>query len=320
MRTSFKEELMNYARKKPLKNGNLPDFLIVGAQKSGTTWLWKQLRQHDEVRVPPRKEIHFFDKHMLAHDLSWYAEQVADKAGMQRLIGEKTPCYAHLDETTIGFIKKCMPDVKIILILREPASRSWSQARMEIGRYNKREVTNKDKWKLLLNLGSRRNKIRSDYRSILERWRKFFTEEKFLVLFYEQLRSEPGAFYQKICDFLNVEFSGLSEVAEKREWESSPFECPKELDSHLRKKLAPIRDYVIREYPEASLWWKELPNNNCSWFASLKFFILMDVVTAPFNAMHSVYSKMKKKHRIRRMRQLEKMVLPKEEANKFISI
>ena len=44
-----------------LKSGRLPDFLCIGAQKSGTTWLYHNLKQHPQVWLPPVKELHYFD-------------------------------------------------------------------------------------------------------------------------------------------------------------------------------------------------------------------------------------------------------------------
>lgn len=45
-----------------MRNGNGPDFLGIGAQKAGTTWLWENLRQHPEIWTPPVKELHYFDR------------------------------------------------------------------------------------------------------------------------------------------------------------------------------------------------------------------------------------------------------------------
>lgn len=154
-----------------MERHRLPDFLIIGGQKCGTTWIWKRLRNHSEVRVPPRKEIHFFDKRIMNHDLEWYANEVKDKVNLNRIIGEKTPCYGHLDRRTIEFVKLVLPKAKIILVLRDPVKRVWSQARMEVGGYNTRHATKKHLLRLMFNVGTSRNFKRGDYQSILENWR-----------------------------------------------------------------------------------------------------------------------------------------------------
>ena len=67
-----------------------PDFIIIGAQKSGTTWLVDMLRDHEGVFIP-RDEVHFFNGHF-DKGIDWYASHF-NEASKNQCIGEKTPDY-----------------------------------------------------------------------------------------------------------------------------------------------------------------------------------------------------------------------------------
>ncbi|MGH7629885.1 MAG: sulfotransferase family protein, partial [Gemmatimonadales bacterium] len=111
----------------------LPNFLIIiGAQKAGTTWLAYQLRQHPDVFMPSR-EVHFFDSAgNFEKGLAWYEGHFEDARG-KRVIGEKTPEYCwvggrgpgHLPEVHRN-IHAALPEVRLIMILRNPVDRAVS--------------------------------------------------------------------------------------------------------------------------------------------------------------------------------------------------
>ncbi|MEO8201894.1 MAG: sulfotransferase domain-containing protein [Gemmatimonadota bacterium] len=110
----------------------LPDFLIIGAQKSGTTWLADQLARHPLVYMAPR-EIHFFDKeHNWNRGQPWYETHFAEAEG--RLIGEKTPDYlwtgvegaeGHMPDAH-RHLYATVPNARLIVVLRNPVDRAIS--------------------------------------------------------------------------------------------------------------------------------------------------------------------------------------------------
>ena len=111
----------------------LPNFLIIGAQKSGTTWLASMLRQHEDVYMPDR-ELHFFDKDFnFSKGLGWYKSHFSEAAG-ERAVGEKTPDYlwangiggeGHLKNIHQNIFES-LPNVKLIIALRNPSQRAVS--------------------------------------------------------------------------------------------------------------------------------------------------------------------------------------------------
>ena len=113
--------------------GKLPDFIIVGAQKCGTTTIIKSLEKHPDIAITnytyPGKaygEIHFFNKsHMFLNGINWY-KSLFDR---NKISGEKTPCYMTRQETMYR-ISQNLPKVKIIVCLRDPIKRIISHLNM----------------------------------------------------------------------------------------------------------------------------------------------------------------------------------------------
>jgi len=114
----------------------LPDFLIVGAMKAGTSSLHAHLCPHPQAIVWPRKEVHFFDKDY-ARGPYWYRRhfprrsEVAQREralGKPVAVGEATPCYL-FDPLAAARIAALMPAAKLIVLLRDPVARAYSHYR-----------------------------------------------------------------------------------------------------------------------------------------------------------------------------------------------
>ncbi|MEX0719992.1 MAG: sulfotransferase domain-containing protein [Balneolaceae bacterium] len=106
----------------------LPDFIIVGTMKSGTSTLGHYLRQHKNIFMP-KDEVYFFDatggyKDRWEKGIDWYREQFKD-ADENQIVGEKTPTYCYLVEVPER-IYELLPEVKLIWIFRKPFDRAYS--------------------------------------------------------------------------------------------------------------------------------------------------------------------------------------------------
>src|SRR5687768_5412221 len=105
------------------------NFLVMGAQKSGTTALAYFLMQHPEIYMPPDKEVHFFDNDRLfrgrsAVDYRAYHNALNVPPGA-RMVGEATPIYMYWKPAPKR-IKQYNPVTKMIFILRNPIDRAYS--------------------------------------------------------------------------------------------------------------------------------------------------------------------------------------------------
>lgn len=102
----------------------LPDFVVIGARKSGTTWLDGLLRQHPLVHLPATtKELFFFDRYW-DRGLGWYSDQFGTPAAGS-IVGEVTPTYLH-DPQAPDRLHRTLPDVRLAVVLRDPVDRAWS--------------------------------------------------------------------------------------------------------------------------------------------------------------------------------------------------
>ena len=108
----------------------LPNFLIIGAGKSGTTSLFDILKQHPQVYGPKKKELRFFsyDKHY-AKGPQFYEDSYFKKAGGYAIRTEASPAYLNWSEKSAPRIKEVYGDrpIKLLAIFRDPVKRAYSQ-------------------------------------------------------------------------------------------------------------------------------------------------------------------------------------------------
>lgn len=114
------------------------DFLVIGAQKCGTTWISHLLAQHPEIHIPRRKELHYFNhRGHLAKGLDWYRAQFTPHPG-ERFTAEATPNY-FWNHTLPGDrhgivqcseiapqVRAINPEARLVLALRDPVERAVS--------------------------------------------------------------------------------------------------------------------------------------------------------------------------------------------------
>jgi hypothetical protein len=208
----------------------IPNFVIIGAQKAGTTAAVRNLSLHPEISVFSgtteygQKEIEFFNQHW-EMGISWYASQFERSA---TIVGEKTAellhrkiCHERMFQTNADF--------KLVVLLRSPVERAYSQWKMaalhkgdEIDGFEamvEREVA-------ILDDSSYKERFYSCSRAGMSCWREgyllkgmyaeqlqslysWFSKKQVLIVISEQIRCNPANAYAKICEFLGVrQFDG----------------------------------------------------------------------------------------------------------------
>lgn len=179
----------------------LPDFLGIGAQKAGSTWIYKNLRQHPELFLPEEKELHYFDKnfHKKLESYSRFFE-----TSNQKIKGEITPAYSLLSSRRIRFIKRIMPRLKIFFVMRNPIDRIWSQTIMKLVGQQKRNFSEIDEAEFIRHFNRQKVQKRSRYSRILDNWLSVFPPNQMKVLFFENISSRPKRFLEEIFEFLDV--------------------------------------------------------------------------------------------------------------------
>lgn len=178
------------------------DFLGIGAQKAGTTWLYEKLALHPNVLFPAHKEIHFWDRDR-ARGVKWYhALFEAPDDGIRR--GEITPAYATLPAVTIAEIAALTPAVRIFYVLRNPIDRAWSSALMALRKAHMTLDEASDQW-FIDHFRSAGSLSRGDYEACLRCWRSVFASDQILVLRYETLRDEPLKLLARCAVHLDID-------------------------------------------------------------------------------------------------------------------
>lgn len=215
-----------------MAENNLPDFLGIGAQKSGTSWIYNQLKYHPEICVSRVKELRFF---LGGKSLCWYEQQFSHcQSG--KLKGEITPEYMVL-ENSVEQIYNLLPNVKLFCILRNPTQRAFSQWKMakRLGNVPKNlsfiEVFQENLQFL---------KERGHYAEQIQKLARFFPHgEKLLVLLYDELEVSPASLLCKLLKFLEVDFEWRSPklddiIGKSRDEMKIPAEAEKKLIEYYR--------------------------------------------------------------------------------------
>ncbi|MCF6151587.1 MAG: sulfotransferase [Candidatus Kuenenia stuttgartiensis] len=205
------------------KEINLPDFLIVGAAKSGTTSLYHYLKQHPQIFMPENKEPWFFsfaeatkkdeeifNRKNIITDFNEYLNLFND-AKVSQIFGEASTCYLYIYKNTIENIKKYYSnwkELKIIIVLRNPTDRAFSHYLSDITIGHGINLSFKEvieKWKLkqlsrfynYIDYGFYFNQIKS--------YKDNFNKVK--IYLFEDLETNPSLMVCDLFDFLNVDDS-----------------------------------------------------------------------------------------------------------------
>ena len=193
------------------------DFIGIGAQKAGTTWIYSQLSKHSAVAFPRGKETHYWNS---------FGEKSADewvqllkplsqsRSDQQRMItGEITPAYALLSIEQIAAIRRRCPEIRIFMSLRNPVERAWSAALMGLARAEMRYEEASDQW-FIDHFHSAASLARGDYLTSLKRWWSLFPREQLLIIFYDDILCNPCYILSSLATHFGIdaeEFSVLTQ-------------------------------------------------------------------------------------------------------------
>jgi hypothetical protein len=212
----------------------LPNFLIIGAQKAGTTALFAYLRWHPEITGPSWKEVSFFDRRF-GDERSYRAsfparprQWLRRRRGVRPLVGEASPSYI-FHPLAPRRVADMIPRVRLIALLRDPVERAYSHYQHEV-RLGREPLSFEDA------LDREDERLRGEmermvaepsyfseawwnhtyvargrYAEQLERWFDVFPREQLLVLFMEEMRAEPRKTYERVLEFVSARPHDLGE-------------------------------------------------------------------------------------------------------------
>ena len=176
---------------------HLPTFIVVGAQKSGTSTLYSAMREHPSVLESSWQEVHFFDNDQFyGKGLETYAKQFRAKKRFS-CVGEVTPGYM-VSPNAAARIAHDIPRCKIVFCLRDPLERAYSAWRMQISKGA--ELDN-------FSAAIRSDKLYLDhsrYHFHISRYLEQFPREDILILWFEDLQADGQGFLDKFFAFVRA--------------------------------------------------------------------------------------------------------------------
>jgi hypothetical protein len=184
----------------------LPNFLVIGAQRCATSWMYFCLKEHPDIFLPFMKEIHFFD-YNYEKGLEWYKRYFNTRSD-QKVVGEISPSYLYIEKVP-GYIYKHLRDVRLIICLRNPIDRAYSQYKKHLraGAFSGsfEEAIEKDPQYIQ----------RGFYFKQISRYLEFFPRDRILILIYEDIQKDSPAVLKNIFDFLEVDSDFIPSCIDK---------------------------------------------------------------------------------------------------------
>jgi hypothetical protein len=238
-----------------------PDFVGVGAQRSGTTWWFRTLLSHPQIRPPRkgRKELHFFEPYgarpMRDEDIPRYHDLFPRRPG--QIAGEWTPRYM-ADAWTAPLLKRAAPDAKLLVMLRDPIERYRS------GVVHRATRSPDARAEIVARDAIERGRYTSQLRGLLE----VFERDRILVLQYERCRLDPIGQYRRTLEFLGVDDHVPEDVQRLRGTTMQSGKKPlwPDLQEALRVTLGPEVRALVEIVPDLDLdlWsnFSQLPSDD----------------------------------------------------------
>lgn len=216
----------------------LPNFLIIGAARSGTTTLYSHLQRHPDVYLPASKrpEPHFFLKSAeYARGLSYYEDRYFSSTGARAAVGEASTSYLFGSEVPKR-IRNCVPNVKLVTMLRNPIERAfssyWHTVKSGLEPLSFGEAIAQEPAREAKLAGSEMGEIapyaylaRGFYHLQLVRWLAEFERDQLMIGIFDDLVSAPRQVLNDVATFIGVEPAKLPDREVTVENKSVPEEA-----------------------------------------------------------------------------------------------
>ena len=249
-----------------------PDFFILGPQRTGSTWLHENLRHHPQLMISEPKELYYFncvkgedeDCYYRSttdpnfYDLADYLDKFRNtprqfaKKTLRALVkqsrlytprqrGEASAHYALLPQDVIDEILTLKPDLRAVILIRNPIERAWSHAKKDLVRNAGNKLEDVPDQAFLDFFDHPYQRKCADYRAIIETWRAALKPGHLHIGFQKRIATDPAAQLREILDFLNLDQSDgvLNQNAlTKRVNPTNSAAPPERFKAYLEKQFA----------------------------------------------------------------------------------
>ena len=284
------------------------DFIGIGVQKSGTSWLFNNLRKLPDFSLLPIKELHYFDRHPKYYSSTvlfeesifkrvqvpswwimfrfhflrtlkresfsnsiWKLKYLFEKGNDKRYLsffenqkgfkGEVTPSYSILEKEDIQKMYCLAPDAKLILLLRNPIYRAWSQFLHERRKMKDYETKKINIEEAILFLNSRDRILRSDYERMLENYLSVYPKSQLIIGFFDAITNHPHDLMHSIVKFIggNTNHISIFLDLELKFNVNKKIEIPDEVFDFLKSKYKePIERLAMNYGGYFNVWLEEI--------------------------------------------------------------
>lgn len=253
-----------------------PDFLLVGPQRTGTSWLYANLRLHPQIGVSEPKEVHFFNRltrrdspQFESDELGWYLRHFRVSRGerMRRIVrvalqhgelyrprirGEATASYSVLQRDVIEEIVALNPQIKALFFIRDPVERAWSHAKKDLmrahGQTDASDETLHTFWTYPYMIQC------AQYTDNIDRWSECLKPGHVFVGFFDDICTRPRRVLLDALEFLGVKQSTryFGKLPEQQVNPTSPSEIPERHQRFLEELLHEEISKLHARYPMQS--------------------------------------------------------------------
>lgn len=262
----------------------LPDYLIIGCKRGGTTSLFNYLVDHPGIlRMYPQsrglKSTDYFFKPN-GHSLAWYRSHFPSEAyrarlarvlGYRAIAGEASPYYMW-DPRVAARVRAVAPEVKSIILLRDPVKRAWSH-------YQERRENDLEPLSFAQAIASEDARLdgelermsadpgyysaaydfysyrrRGEYAPQIRNWLDHFPRDQTLILYAEELYSRTAETFETVCEFLEVPSSAMSTTRTFNSMPGSKDTPPPDVMEDLAAHFAPMKEEVAQLVGRPAPW------------------------------------------------------------------
>jgi hypothetical protein len=191
------------------------DFLVIGSQKCGTTWLFDKLKMHPRLYFPVGKEANHWNHRFYLGDVYRSLYHAAMNGPVVELshyvCGEMTPEYAIMPLEQIQNLKQHHPDLQLFLMVRNPIQRAWSAIKMTY-EYHKLDWATLTDERAIQAITTGKTAELGQYNIIINRWLEVFSPSQLHILFFDDLPTHYRDVLNKCCSVLNVETGFFEQI------------------------------------------------------------------------------------------------------------
>ncbi|MBF2048254.1 MAG: sulfotransferase [Leptolyngbya sp. IPPAS B-1204] len=191
------------------------DFVVIGSQKCGTTWLFDKLKMHPRIYFPVGKEGNHWNHRFYLGDVYRSIYHAAMNGPVVDLChyvcGDITPEYAIMTLEQIRNLRKHHPDVQLFLMVRNPIQRAWSAIKMTY-QYHNLDLASLSDERTIQAITTGKTADLGRYDVIIQNWLAVFPPAQLHILFFEDLSVHYRSVLDKCCSIIGVEAGFFEQI------------------------------------------------------------------------------------------------------------